>query len=210
MRGARQHITDSTAMLTVFTPSGAFMEHVLAGMTDEVSLRSRLMVGGLFYGGYGGLVGHGLYVSRRQYNITGTSPERDKNIHDMKYFVAVTLATQPWIYLVAGARDVKEVVVGTFFAAGMGLAGGGVVGYVTDLFRDLTGYEPSQRIPQAIQDAPPLLKKALAAGIIVTSLGLTSLTYRLVPDSPKALHAPSPKVQIIEKHKDTNILIHHK
>ncbi len=195
LTGARQHVTDSVGLFVVSTPFGAFFENVLAGMSDEVSLKSRVIVGGLYLSGLGGAIGYLRDHSRKLFHVTDQTKERYQQIHDMAYLGVVTAAVNPLIYLGAGARDPKEIVVGTAFATATALGVGGVMGYSVDLFRDLTGYEKSERVPQRISNARSSLKMSLAAGIVATSMGLAGIVYQLTPDEPEEIQ----NTQVIEE-----------
>ncbi len=118
LRGARQHVTDSTAMFVVSTPIGAFFETVLSSalhseMSDESSIKSRLIVGGLYFAGLGGLLGYGSDLSRKMFHITPKTLERYQHFHDMAYLAVATAIVQPPIYLVAGARSFREIAANT-------------------------------------------------------------------------------------------------
>ncbi|MBW3004827.1 L-alanine exporter AlaE [Candidatus Woesearchaeota archaeon] len=177
----RQHVTDSAALFAVSTPCGAFLENVLAGMADEVSLKSRLIVGGLYLAGIGGALGYGRDISKKLCSITDETKERYQQIHDMVYIGAATVVVNPPIYIAAGAKDFKEIAIGTLCAAAVACASGGIMGYSVDLFRDLTGYKPSSRVPKKVQKARPSLKKALAAGVFTAAMGLAGLVYYITP-----------------------------
>ncbi len=182
VRGARQHVTDSAGLFAVCTPLGAFLENVLAGMSDETSFKSRVMVGGLYLGGLGGILGYFRDRSRQLLHITGGTREGYQQIHDMAYMAAATAVVNPLIYMGAGARDAKEVALATLLAVGTALAAGGIMGYSVDLFRDLTGYEPTNRIPKMIQERPSLMKKMMVAGILAASVGIAELIYAITPN----------------------------
>ena len=181
LKGARQHVTDSSALFAVSTPVGAFFENVLTGMSDETSIKSRLIVGGLYLGGLGGILGHLRDRSRERFNITEQTKERYQQIHDMAYIAATAFVLNPLIYIGAGTRNVKEIAVATLLATGFSFFSGGVMGYAVDLFRDLTNYQSSLRVPEKVRNASPTLKKCLVGGILVASVGLASLVYSLTP-----------------------------
>ncbi len=181
LQGARQHVTDSSALFAVSTPLGALLENVLTGMSDETSIKSRLIVGGLYFGGLGGILGYFRDRSRELFNITEQTKERYQQLHDMVYTAAATLALNPLIYIGAGIQNVKEITVATLLATGVSFFSGGVMGYAVDSFRDLTNYQSSLRIPEKVRKASPTLKKCLAGGIIAASVGLASLIYSLTP-----------------------------
>ncbi len=73
------------------------------------------------------------------------------------------------------------------------------MGYSIDLFRDLTNYKPSKRIPKRIRNANPNLKKALAVGLIAGSVGLAGLIYQLTPDKKEEIIMPVAQTESIEE-----------
>ncbi|MFH1456317.1 MAG: L-alanine exporter AlaE [archaeon] len=204
LTGARQHVTDSVGLFVVSTPLGAFLENVLAGMSDEVSFKSRAIVGGLYLGGLGGIMGYFRDKSRKLFHVTDKTKEGYQQIHDMAYIATVTAIVNPLIYLGAGAKDAKEIALGTGFATLTALCTGGIMGYSVDLFRDLTGYKKSERIPQSISYARPYFKKSLAAGILTTSIGLAGLVYHLTPDQPEEINEET--ISSLETISDNNDL----
>ena len=95
----RQHVTDTVGFLVFATPTGAFQENVLSGMSDEVSFKSRMIVGGLFLWGLGGILGYGRDLSHQKFNITSETREVYQQMHDMAYLAATTILLNPFIYI---------------------------------------------------------------------------------------------------------------
>ena len=202
VNGTRQHITDSVALWLVANPPNAFIENVVAGMSDEVSLHSRLIAGGLFLGGLGGVLGYVRDKSRKLFRITDTTKEKFQQLHDMAYIGTATLVVNPLIYLGAGEQDISKIVVGTLLATGIGIGIGGPMGYSVDAMRDLTGYKSSDRVPEIIRDRHPSIKKTIAAGLLAASVGLTGLIYHLTPDRPADLPVTIEQSQTIDNYID--------
>lgn len=194
----RKHLTDTVGLMVVSTPSGAFLENVLAGMEDGDSLRSRFIVGGAYLVGLGRAIAWGRKRSRRFFNITEETKEKYQHIHDMAYIGAVTLMANPLIYLLAGARDPEVIRNSTLLAAGVATGVGGLMGYSVDLFGDLTNYKPSQRVPERLRNANTNLKKALAVGLVAGSIGLSGLIYQLTPPKPGEIPRPQALNEYVE------------
>ena len=187
LTGARRHLTDSVALIAASTPGGALLENVVAGMSDDISLKTRFMIGGLYLAGLGGALGWGRDFSRRIFHITEKTKERYQQLHDMAYVAAVTLVLHPTLYFVAGSKEIKEIALATGFATVAAFATGGILGYSLDLFRDLTGYKSSTRIPEKIRNMPGKAKKAFAVAVFSASLGITGLIYYLTPDKTETI-----------------------
>lgn len=191
----RQHLTDAVAYTAIATPLGALSETVLSdfvleGVSDEVSLRSRLIVAGLYFGGMAGVLGHIRDVSKPLFHITETTKERYHQLYGMVYLGGLALIFNPLIYFGAGSRDLKEVATATGIAMGVSFVHGGWSDYAVALFRDLTGYEPSVRIPERLSHARPGVKVAVAGALVAASLGLTALVYQLTPDAQTPVQQP--------------------
>jgi len=180
---AKQHVVDSTAILTIGTPISAAMEVGLAGMSDEVSINARLIAAGLTYGGFGSIFSRGRDLWRKEFKITDTTREKIQLAHDTAYLTSLNLALNPIFYYVSGSRDWKEIAIGTAAATGLTFLIGGSAGYTLDAIRDLTGVKKSQRVPIKIRNLSPKIKKGLAALILAGSLGLTAGIYGLTNDN---------------------------
>jgi hypothetical protein len=131
----------------------------------------------LVFGGLGLVYGKGRDLWRRVRNITDKSSEKVQQINDAVYTGLFNLVCIPGVYIASGATDPKEIAVGTATAAVIGGLNGMPLGYTVDLFRDLTGFRKSERVPKFISERSPATKKGLAALLLGASAGLTSLVY---------------------------------
>ncbi|MBS3169047.1 hypothetical protein J4210_01055 [Candidatus Woesearchaeota archaeon] len=180
--GAKQYFSDSTAVSAATTPVYALLETGIARMPHDLSLDARLWAVGLGYCGLGALIGLGRDYSQRKFGITEQTREAIRRLHDTVYSGAIVLASNPFFYLALGCRDFKEIAVGSVVGAAVGAAIGTPLGYAFDWFRDLTGVEPSKRMPAWMKQASSRTKKALAVGLVAASVSLTALVYHFVPD----------------------------
>ena len=128
--------------------------------------------------------------SRSLLHITEHTRERYQQLHDMVYLAAATLVVNPLIYLGSGEQDYKKIATASIVATGIAMVSGGVMGYSVDLFRDLTNYTPSHRVPEKIRNARPWVKKTLAVGLVTASVGLAGSVYYLTPDVPEQNNQP--------------------
>ncbi|MBI2102326.1 L-alanine exporter AlaE [Candidatus Woesearchaeota archaeon] len=184
---SRRYISDCTAVAVVSTPAYALMEKAVAGMSDKVSLDSRLWAAGLGYVGLNSLISLGRDYSRRMFGITHDDQKFFRKNHDPIYFGAAVVASNPLFYLAMGARDLKEIVVGTLAGAAVALAVGKPTGYVIDWFRDFFGIKKAERLPRFMKNAGPQKKKLLAAGLIAASAALTGAIYTVFTDNQEAI-----------------------
>ena len=203
----RRHLTDSVAYAVVSTPLGALSETVLSdlvlkGVSDEVSVRSRLIVAGLYFVGFGGALGYIRDVSKRTFHITETTKERYHQLYGMAYLASLAVIFNPLIYLGAGSRDFKEIATATGLAMGVSFIHGGWSDYAVSLFRDLTGYEPSVRVPERLSRARGGVKVAVAGALVAASIGLTGLVYKLTPDTEQSSvpSISSSEIETVEHH----------
>lgn len=178
VRGLVGHIIDSTAILAEATPIYAASETIVSGMSYDNSLNSRILSAYLTVGGLGLLYGKGRDLWRRVRKITDKSTEKVQQVNDIIYTGIFNLLCMPGIYLASGVTDPKEVAIGTATAVAVGGLNGMPLGYAVDAFRDLTGFQKSERVPAVIRDMNPTAKKGLAALLVAGSLGLTSAIYK--------------------------------
>ena len=111
------------------------------------------------------------------------------------------------MYYISGSRDIKEIVIGTACAVGLGAANGIPMGYTVDAVRDLTGLKECNRpsYPQLLRNQTSKMKKGLFALLVAGSIALTAGIYSATPDQ-KAVSHPAPTQQTSEyrRQMDTN------
>lgn len=122
-------------------------------------------------------------------------------MHDSLYMCAFNIVLAPPIYLVSGAREAREIIIGTAIAAGLGLVQGPWLGYAVDVGRDLTGLGRCERrtYPDLIRRRNPKIKKGLAATLVAASIGLMGGIYSLTPDKIEWWENTPPKISKIEQ-----------
>ncbi len=195
----KYHVVDSTALLAESTPIFAAFETGLAGMSDEISMNARLFAAGLTYlGGMGYAYAKGRDLSRKLFKIKDTTKEKIQSFHDAAYLGAFNLVAAPAIYLIVGARDPKEIAIGTASAIALGVVNGAPMGYAVDLFRDLTGLKECERpsYPNILKKQKSRTKKGLAALLTAGAIALTAGVYALTPNAEhKTAHLNRPAVE---------------
>jgi len=176
-----KHVVDTTALNTTANPLLGSLEVTLFQMTDDNSLDARLFATKWGYLGLAAAFSKGRDVSKNYFNITDESNERDKKAHDAKYAIAFNTVFAPIMYW--GEPDIGK------FAAGVGTVMalspflGMVGGYSIDVFRDLTGLENSERVPNLIQKQRPSIKKGLAAFVTAASVAIMVGIYAWTPSN---------------------------
>ncbi len=181
----KHHLVDSTALLAESTPIFAAFEVGLAGMDDQVSLNARLFAAGLtYFGGMGYLYGKGRDLYRKLLHISDKTKERKQTIHDAIYTGLFNLVVSPPIYLASGARDLKEIIIGTASSIVVGAVNGAPLGYSLDTFRDLTGLKECNRpsYPKLLKKQNSKIKKSLVILLTAGSVALTAGIYSLTPN----------------------------
>lgn len=196
----KYHVVDSTALLAESTPIFAAFETGLAGMSDDISMNARLFATGLTYlGGMGYAYAKGRDLSRKLFKIKDTTKEKIQGFHDSVYLGAFNLAVAPAIYLASGARDPKEIAIGTASAIALGLVNGAPMGYAVDLFRDLTGLKECERpsYPRLLKRQNSKTKKGLAALLTAGAIALTAGVYSLTPNKqePQTAYQERPAIE---------------
>ncbi|MHA1989108.1 MAG: L-alanine exporter AlaE [Promethearchaeota archaeon] len=187
----KHHLVDGTALLAESTPVFAAFEVGLAGMSDEVSLNARLFAAGLtYFGGMGYAYAKGRDLYRRFLHITDKTKERKQTINDAIYTGLFNLIVAPIIYVASGARDIKEIAIGTASAVAFGAVNGIPMGYSVDTFRDLTGLKECDRpsYPKLLKKQNSKVKKGLATLLVGTSVALTAGIYGLTPDEENEIN----------------------
>ncbi|MBS3086825.1 L-alanine exporter AlaE [Candidatus Pacearchaeota archaeon] len=177
----KYHLVDTTAILAPTNPIFSAMEVGVSGMSDQVSIDSRLTVAAFSYAGAGWLYSKGRDLSRRIFHINDQTKERIQTLHDSAYTFGFNLLAMPIVYLSTGA-DLKQTAIGSVSAAALGVITGPIMGYSIDVARDLTGLQESDRAsyPNLIKRQRPSIKKGLAgllvAGSILAMAGIYGLT----------------------------------
>jgi len=182
--GLKYHVVDTTALLTSTNPIYSAMEVGISGMSDQVSIDSRLTVAALSYGGMAFAFSRGRDLSRKIFHITNKTRERIQTFHDFAYTAAFNLAVAPPIYLSMGA-DLKQAAVGGLTAAAFSTVMGPIMGYSVDAARDLTGLKNCERssYPELLRKQPSVIKKGLAALLVAGSIATMWGIYSLTPDA---------------------------
>jgi hypothetical protein len=178
-KNAGQHMIDTSAILVCNNPIMGFVENVVIGMPDEVSIKARCIASLVALLGTGSLFSRGRDMSRKAFGVGQASPEKKQMLHDLCYQVGFT-AFNLALYRVCGA-ETKEMISGTLFAVGISAAKGPIKGYAIDTFRDLTGIEESNRLPKYIKSLPLGVKRGIAVAAIVASLATLCLIYKATP-----------------------------
>jgi len=183
---ATQHMIDTSSILVCSNPIMSFVENVVIGMPDEVSIRARCIASLVAFLGTGSLFSRGRDVSRKAFNVGQASSERKQMLHDLCYqmgFTAFNLA----LYRFCGA-ETHEMIEGALFAIGISAVKGPIKGYAIDTFRDLAGIEESSRLPGSIKSLSPKVKKGIIVAAIVASIAAMCLIYRSTPPNPNKTH----------------------
>ncbi len=170
------HLSDSTAILAEATPIYVFFETAVSRMSADASQNARLSILGMTYLGLGFVYGKGRDLWRNAFQVNNYDTERRKQFHDALYAASFNALLSPPLYYLTGAKTTTEILTATALSVGFGMLNGGPVGYSIDIFRDLTGVQPSERVPSSLKRRPAL-KKGLAAALVGASIGLTSLLY---------------------------------
>jgi hypothetical protein len=174
----KRHLSDSTAIMTVANPIYATLETMVVGMTDRVSMQSRVINTGLLYAGMGSLTKLRDF-SKKIFKIGKESKEYVKGLHDVLFAATFIVGIKPLVYFASGETDLKKIALATGLGILTGSAVAYPVGYLVDAYRNLTGVEKSGRLPYAVEKQSPKFKKTLATLLTVGSIGATGLVYAL-------------------------------
>lgn len=185
------HFVDGTALLLATNPIYSAFETTVAGMSDDVSIRARLIVTGITYLGMGSLFSRGRDLSRRLFKISDETRERIQVLHDIGYAAVLNAVMAPPIYLTSGANG-KEALVGGAIATVFGATMGPWMGYSIDVARDLTGLGNCERnlYPDLVRRQRPGVKKGLATILAAGSLAINAGIYALTPDEEADTYEP--------------------
>lgn len=175
------HMVDSTAILAESQPIYTALEIGIAGLSNEASINVRIFSVVSNYLGLGRIYSAGRDLFKKTGRITDDSSEKKKMIFDIIYNAAFSLASTPPVYYLCGARDLKEIAIGTVGATFIGLLNGAPQGYVIDIFRDLISFEECKRkyYPDFIKNRSPKVKKMIMAASAAAATGIVSAIYYL-------------------------------
>ena len=172
----KRHIADSTAMVSIATPVNAALETMVVGMTDEVSIKSRLWAAGITYAGLGSLTKI-RDASKKLCGITKQSREYVKGLHDILFAGVFIVGIKPFIYLASGENDWRKIGLATLFSTLTTGAMAYPLGYAVDTYREVAGVEDSGRLPKFIEKQDIKVKRALVTSFTAGCIGLAGLVY---------------------------------
>ena len=176
-------LAESTAAVAFYTPISATLETMVAQMSDEVSIKSRLASAAVTYC-LAPFFLKGRELSKKYFGIDKKSSELKKIFHDGIYAVSCIATIRPAIYLASGETDWKKIALGTAAITASGAILGPISLYVIDVFKDLIGLEQSERTPKWLKKKTKKFKRNIAIGFVAGSIGLTSLIYGITPNKP--------------------------
>lgn len=176
-----RNTSDATALVTVYTPLNVVIETFAAGMTDEVSLKTRLGMVGLCYAGLASVMKL-RDASKNYFGITKKSSELIKYVHDMAWGLVIVLGVRSLVYLASGEDDWKKIGISIGISVPVGglLSGPGM--HLVDIYRDFTGWKESERVPKLLQNRSRGVRGGIMGGLAAASIGLTGLVYGWTPD----------------------------
>jgi len=174
----RRHFSDATAMNTFFTPIYAVMETQIAGMSNAVSINSRLFTAGVAYAGLASLTKL-RDASKKFFGITRKTREFVKYAHDIGFAIGLVSVVKPSIYLLSGETDWRKIAIGTGFGLALNAFAAGPALHFFDVHRDLMGVEKSERMPGFLRKKSGKVKKLVAAGLLAASVGISGTYYGL-------------------------------
>ena len=172
----KRHLSDVTSIATVCNPIYATLETCVVGMSDLVSIKSRLMNTGLLYAGLASLTKIRDYT-KKLFGITKKSREIAKGVHDVLFAAVFIVGLKPLIYLAAGESDWRKITLGTLGSLGVGAAIAWPLGRFVDGYRELLGVEETGRLPEFVEKRSSRTKKTLAALLTGAAVAVTAAVY---------------------------------
>jgi hypothetical protein len=173
------HLSAATAMVSETSPIFAVYETGIAGMSYETSLHARLLAVGMIYGGFGFVYEKGRTLFRKMLKVKDDASEKIQGRVDSLYGLSFNILIGPPIYYICGAKNFKEIAIGTACSAIIGAVNGFPLGWTIDAYQDLTGLKECERksYPDLIKKQKPEIKKTIAVGLTAASIGITGLIY---------------------------------
>jgi hypothetical protein len=192
-RNWKNHLSDCVSMISSTTPifiafetnAGKLLGKVpyldAKDLNDDLSLAARMKIFkwsllGLAYA-YMGLN----KVSRKVFNVDDKSSEFKQVTHDAIYTIGFNGVVAPLLYYASGARDLGEILAGTAIAMALAVPVGPLMRYSAGVGRDLLGLEKYERktYPILLRERSNYVKKAVYAGLVGASVGLSELFYSM-------------------------------
>ncbi len=176
----RSRAVGTTGQCAECFPIYVVAETVFSGMSNAVSLKSKLIVGAASYAGLGPAYEWSRGKCMDFVGIGKQSSELTIRTFDRLYCTAFNLAVSPLVYLLSGERSLKNIAIGTACSFGIGLLNGGYLGYALDASNELMGCsDPKKRprLPKIISHLEPKVKKRIALESLIASITLGSMLY---------------------------------
>ena len=175
----KDNFIDTTAKIIVTNPALGFLENIVLGFPDDLTLSSRLT------GTIGKYLGAGLaYAAGRRYLHRKLKVDPKKavgKVFDAAYGGAFFTVFAAGVLAINGATP-EEISYGSILSGVTGIAIGTPVGYSLDVFRDLLGQGTSERTPNWINSFGRKTKLGIAASSLALSLGLVGGMIAATPD----------------------------
>jgi len=174
----KKYFSDATARVSAINPLYAVVETSLMGLSPEVSIRAKFVGSALNFMGLSPLYSYGRDLSRKALKLDENTSELKNSLFDAVYGFCFSLLASPVSYALSGSQTPEELLKTGLISGVLNTPMGMIAGYSIDLYRDLLGIEDSKRIPLKIRNQKPLCKKAIAAGLTLGSIALTSAYYK--------------------------------
>lgn len=185
---------DNTSLCIGGVPVFALSDVGVTGMSVAVSLKSRIFGASLGYCGLGLAYSFFRGVSRNIFGIHEKSNELLQVVHDSVYSASFSIPLSVGFYTFGGEEDVRKIVVGTALGAGYSFFTGGATGWSVDVYRDLVGIQTCDRrsYPNFLKQRGNSVKKIIAGGLVVASLGITTEIYSHAKTIHDTIHKAIP------------------
>ena len=202
----KRHFVDSVAMFSAANPIFTSIETLIAGMSDKVSLNSKLLAVGVTFAGVGWAIGKGRDVSRKLFHIDDSTKELYQAVHDSAFIAAANIPLSATLYVLSGETDIKKIAIGSGISSLAGIGIGPLLGYSIDIFRDLTGISECNRklYPKALKNSGKSMKLVAASCLAAASIAAMAGIYHITPSkfSDDEIKPQSHIEQIIEEYNN--------
>ena len=173
----KRYAVDVVATTAVATPVLSALETMVAGMSNEVSIKARILGVGLSVAGVATIFTYGREYFRRLFGRDMNGNNLPAFTYDARYAAFFAAALSPFFYSVAGSQNIVEMGVATALNTGLAYIAGGPYGYMLDAAHELTGITEPRRLPKFLRESSDRCKKGVAASVVLFSAGLTALIY---------------------------------